>query len=99
MPSLRVQIVRFVDEHQPGFVECQFRDADGQMHSIIDKLPCFTSADLWSDSEYPQPGEVECRVLGVPADGTVKITLAQPEAVEATDGRSEFVVAEGDLTT
>jgi hypothetical protein len=41
MPSLRVQIVRFVDEYQPGIVECQFRDADGQMHSAIGKLPCF----------------------------------------------------------
>ena len=98
MPSLRVQIVRFVDEHQPEFVECQFRDADGQMHSIIDKLPCFTSAELRSDSKYPQPGEVECRVLGLPVDGVVTITLAEPYAVEATDGKSEFVVAEGDLT-
>ena len=98
MPNLRVQIVRFVDEHQPGFVECQFRDADGQMHSIIDKLPCFTSADLRSDSEYPQPGEVKCRALGLPVHGVVTVTLAEPNAVEATDGRSEFVVSEGDLT-
>jgi hypothetical protein len=46
--------VRFVEAYQPGIVECQFRDADGQTHSIVGKMPCFTAADLWFDSEYPQ---------------------------------------------
>ena len=51
MPHFRVQIVRFVDEEpQPGIVEAQFRDAQGEVHSIIDKVPAFTSAYLWSDS-------------------------------------------------
>lgn len=93
MPSLRVQIVRYVEAYQPGIIECQFRDADGQMHSIIGKLPHFTGADLWFDSDYPQPGEVECRVLGSPAHGAVRIVLAD----ETTDGRSEVVVPETDL--
>ena len=93
MPSLRLQIVRFVEAYQPGIVECQFRDADGKMHSIVGKLPYFTGADLWFDSEYPQPGEVECCVLGSPAHGAVRITLAE----ETTDGRSEVVVLETDL--
>jgi hypothetical protein len=93
MPSLRVQIVRFVDDYQPGIVECQFRDADGQMHSIIGKQVCFSSVDLWWDSIYPQPGAVECRVLGSPSHRTVRITLAE----ETTDGTSEVVVPETDL--
>ncbi len=93
MPSLRLKIVRFVDKYQPGIVECQFRDADGEMHSIIGKVPCFTGADLWSDSDYPQSGEVECRVLGLPVPGAVRIVLAK----ETTDGRSEVVVPETNL--
>jgi hypothetical protein len=93
MPNLRVQIVRFVDEYQPGIVECQFHDVDGEMHSIVGKLPYFTSADLWSDSEYPQPGEVECRMLGSPAQGAVRIMLSE----ETTNGRSEVVVSESEL--
>jgi hypothetical protein len=60
MPRLRVQIVRFIEAYQPGIVECQFRDAEGQVHSIIGKLPYFTEANLWFDSDYPQPGEVDC---------------------------------------
>jgi hypothetical protein len=99
MPSLRVQIVRFVDAHQPGVVECQFRAADGQIHSIIDKLPIFTDAVLSSDSQYPQPGAVRCQVLGqVLADGAVRITLAELDDVQAIDGGTEFVVTEAELT-
>jgi hypothetical protein len=93
MPSLRVQIVRFVEAYQPGIVECQFRDADGQLHSIIGKLPYFSSADLWFDSQYPQPGEAECRILGSPVQGAVRIMLAE----ETTNGGSEVVVPETDL--
>lgn len=93
MPSLRVQIVRYVEKYQPGIVECQFFDASGRMHSIIGKLPCFTSADLWIDSEYPQPGEVEYRLLDSPMRGQVRIIISE----ETTDGRSEFVVPETEL--
>ena len=94
MPSLRVKIVRFVEAYQPGIVECQFHDADGRVHSIIGKMPYFTDAELWFDSEYPQPGEVECRVLSSSMPGMVRIALAE----ETTDGRSEVVVPETDLT-
>ena len=93
MPSLRVQIVRFVEAYQPGIGECQFRDAEGQTHSIVGKVPCFTAANLWFDSEYPQPGEVDCLVLGQPVNGALRITLGE----ETTEGRSEVVVPEGDL--
>lgn len=93
MSRLRVQIVRFVDAYQPGIVECQFRDAAGKTHSIIGKLPCFTCANLWSDSEYPQPGEVDCCVLGSPEHEAVTIRLAE----ETTNGIAEVVVPEADL--
>jgi hypothetical protein len=97
MAFLRVQIVRFVDEEpQPGIVESQFRDAEGQPHSIIDKVPLFTSALLWSDSYYPQPGEVECSVLERMPVSTGN--LARIVTLEATDGRSEFVISEADLS-
>jgi len=29
MPCLQLSIIRFVDEHHPGFVECEFSDAIG----------------------------------------------------------------------
>ena len=63
MTGIRMKIVRFVDKHQPGFVECVFTDARGTTHTLIDKIPTFTAEDLWIDSEYPQPGLAPCEVL------------------------------------
>ena len=100
MPDLRVQIVRFVhEEPQPGIVESQFRDAQGKLHSIIDKVPLFTSAHLWSDSNYPQPGFVECRVLErIPsATGTHARIAVGAYHFELADEGSEFLVSEADL--
>jgi hypothetical protein len=100
MPSLRVQIVRFVDEEpQPGIVESQFRDAQGELHSIIDKVPLFTSADLWSDSDYPQPGFIECRVLERKpgAGGNLARINIGAYHFEVTSESPEFMVRESDL--
>ena len=103
MPNLRVQIVRFVDEEpQPGIVESQFHDADGVVHRIIDKVPLFTDAMLWSDSEYLQTGSVECKVIQQIRDSKglnlARITIYEPWAVETTSGKSEFVIDEADLS-
>jgi hypothetical protein len=100
MPDLRVQIVRFVDEEpQPGIVESQFRDAQGEVHSIIDKIPLFTTADLWSDSHYPQPGFIECRVLErfPSATGNLARVTIENYHVELTDESSEFLISEADI--
>jgi hypothetical protein len=100
MPDLRVQIVRFVDEEpQPGIVESQFRDAHGVVHTIIDNVPIFTAAALWSDSEYPQPGLVGCEVLQriCDSDGP-NLARITTWGVESTNGESEFVIDEAELT-
>jgi hypothetical protein len=100
MTELRVQIVRFVDEEpQPGIVESRFRDAQGKEHSIMDKVPLFTSADLWSDSDYPQPGYIECHVLErIPnAKGNLARITIGAYHLELTDEGSEFLVPEADL--
>jgi len=63
MPSLRVQIVRFVDEEpQPGIVESQFRDAGGASHSVIDKVPMFTTQTSRHTLTTHSLG-IECRWL------------------------------------
>jgi hypothetical protein len=97
MPQIRVQIVRFVDEDpQPGIVEAQFQDAHGKVQSVIDKVPLFITADLWSDSKYPQPGFMECRVLKRVTGPSGK--LAHVKTIESIDGKSEFLINEANLT-
>ncbi|UWZ82590.1 hypothetical protein [Occallatibacter riparius] len=99
MPHIRVEIVEFVDSGQPGWVACTFRDADAKLHRIIDKIPLFTAENLWSDSTYPQPGIIECRVLEripSPSGNLVRISI-EPYHYELTDEQSEFVINEADL--
>jgi len=102
MPRLRGSIIRFVDQHQPGFVECEFTDANGTIHTIVDKVPIFSVDDLWSDSVYPQPGFAGCEVLARLEDPRghklARVTIAKPDCLESTGGRSEFVVLESQIS-
>lgn len=63
MTCLRVDIVRFADESFPGFVHCDFTDANGNRHTVLEKIPVVTTEDLWSDSTYPQLGMLPCERL------------------------------------
>jgi hypothetical protein len=96
MPNLRVSIVRFVDETQPGVVECEFTDANDRVHRLIDKVPIFSEHALWIDSQYPQPGDARCQILEEFRDQSgrelVHVTIARPDSLETTDGETEFVV-------
>lgn len=96
LSQLVVKIVRFVDDAQPGWVACEFEDADGRRHTLIDKVPIFTDKMLDSSSTYPQDGAAPCRVLSKWSDARVgelvRLTTDLPAAIESTDGLSEFIV-------
>jgi hypothetical protein len=93
---LTVQIVRFVDGRFPGWVECDFVDANSVRHSIVDKYPLFTTEMLDATSAYPQLGKAPCEVLERWRDSQgrdlARITLARPGGMESKEGVSEFVV-------
>jgi hypothetical protein len=63
MHNLAVQIVRFVDSYNPGWVECEFVDAAGRLHVLRDKVPIFTAEDLDANSKYPALGSVDSEVV------------------------------------
>lgn len=96
MHAVVVEIVRFVDGHPPGFVECVLRAADGRERVLRDKLPVFTAADLWEDSSYPQPGGVACVIVRqwVDENGRQRclIDTSEPWGVQAVDGETQFEV-------
>ena len=96
MPSLAVQIVRFVDAHQPGFVECALVDAEGREHRFVEKMPIVTLDHLNERSQYPQPGVIACEVEAswLEPDGRalVRVTTERPWGVESVEGQSRFVV-------
>ena len=101
--NLLVQIVRFVDGHQPGWVACEFEDVEGRRHTLIDKVPIFTSEDLRADSIYPKPGTMPCEILGRWRDANgrelARISTANPLDNKSAEGLSEFVVAVAQLSS
>jgi hypothetical protein len=100
MVELPVEIVRFVEEHQPPIVEAEFRDATGHSHAFVDKSAIFTTdRGLQATTKYPQPGVIRCEVLGR-CDGRdgVKLVRVRTE-VESTEGLSEFVVVANQLSS
>lgn len=103
MSDLMVQIVRFAVNNQPGWVECEFVDAGGRRHSIIEKIPVVTAEDLDADSEYPRPGTVRCEIIKRYRDEKgqelVCINTDRPICIESTEGLSEFTVPANLITS
>jgi hypothetical protein len=96
MQSLTVQIVRFVNDDFPGWVECEFTDAEGRRHIIKDKYPLFTAEILDADSNYPTPGEISCEILERYQDASgrqlIRVSTRSPFYTESTEGLTEFTV-------
>lgn len=101
MTAVAIEIVRFVDEHQPGFVECRLIDAQGQSHTFLEKVPIVTEEKLWSGSKYPRAGSVACRLEAEFKDTTgrllSRIDTAHPFSVESASGETKFIVLSSQL--
>jgi hypothetical protein len=99
---LRAQITRWIDDDQPGLIECRFMDRFGRERSIIEKLPIVTEAALRADSQFPQPAFIGCPIISRGRDDsgleTVEITAEAPQAIEATDGAAIFQLFTHQLT-
>jgi len=100
--NLHVQIVRFVMDHQPPIVACEFVDADGHCHTFIDKVGIFSEETLDADSRYPQAGVIRCVLMTEWWDsrgrGLIKINTAEPDQLESTAGLTDFVVLRGQIS-
>lgn len=92
-----VQIIRYTDESQPGWVECELVDIWGRAHAFVDKMPMFSAADLDFGSTYPQPGVIGCRSVRHWHDDTgreiVTVDTELPDHVESTTGATRFDVS------
>jgi hypothetical protein len=100
MDKLQVEIVRFVEEHQPNILEAEFFDSEGHCHTFVDKSAIFSEEwSLDAASKFPQPGVIRCQVLArwkVPARPDFVRVITE---IESTKGTSEFVVLANQLST
>jgi hypothetical protein len=94
--GLSVLIARYVDASQPGWVECQFHDAAGQLWKIVEKVPVVTDEEISDSTELPTHGIVHCVEISRRNDESgrqlVAIDTELPFDIEATDGTQNFEV-------
>ena len=89
MAAVGCQLARWVaHEPQPGLVEAQLTDSDGQLWSFIDKEPIFWSQETVSRlSRFPVAGAIRCQVIGheVLGDGREVVTVdtGRPDGVDS----------------
>ena len=96
MDTLTVTIERFIDDHQPGIVECVLVDADGCVHRFVEKVPVVSLAGLGPGSAYPQPGSIGCVVEAAWIDRQgrqcVRVSTERPWDIASSAGETRFTV-------
>jgi len=96
MAAVRVSIIAWVDDHQPGFVRCELQDAWDRVWSFVEKAPVLSAAELWNDSSYPQPGVIACEIVRRWVDDRgrhiMTIDTSRPWGVETEAGETTFDV-------
>jgi hypothetical protein len=94
--TIDVEIVRFTDPHQPGWVECVLRDVSGREWTIIEKVPVVSDTPLDATSIYPQLGIVACELVRQWTDEQRRtrciIDTERPLGIEAKNGETRFEV-------
>ena len=99
--TLELEIVRFVDDSQPGWVECRLVDAAAGVHRFVEKAPIVSELPLDRDSGYPRPGMLACTVVGERVDdageAVVVVDTSAPWGVASVDGVERFVVRRSQL--
>jgi hypothetical protein len=101
MVGVKVTIVRYVRDDQPGWVECELFDAHGRRWVFVEKT-AFVSADrLDAASAYPLVGFIACEIVGRGRDASgcelIQIDLERPWGVESGEGETRFEVLPSSL--
>jgi len=93
---LKVKIVEYVDDWQPGWVKCTFKDVYEKDWLIIEKVPVVSEEYLLKDSSYPTTGVVGCEIISRTFNPENKIILTinieKPWGITEVNGNSIFEV-------
>ncbi|MFD3509002.1 hypothetical protein [Nocardia sp. NPDC058666] len=85
------------DSSAGGVIEVQFADADGDVHSVIDKLPTFFGPDdddIWPESPYPMPCRIGVVIVENLDGGRTVIDLRWSES---TNEEVRFIVPSNNI--
>jgi hypothetical protein len=96
MIAVTVEICRYTDDSQPGWVECVLTDAAGRNWLFVEKVPVVSSEPLKANSKYPCQGVIACQIVERQQDDDgrerVVIDTDKPWGVESSSGETRFTV-------
>ncbi len=96
MVAIKCLITKFIDEHQPGFVECKLNDAWNKQHIFHEKVPIVTIENIWNNTTYPVNGVIGCEITREWIDENgrriVTVTTSAPWGIETIEGIIELDV-------
>jgi hypothetical protein len=96
MPKIAIQLLRFVDDHQPGFVEFELCDAYGHQHLFVEKIPVVTLLNVNSTSSFPISEKLDCTIAlkRTSIDSTIQfeVDTTAPWGVVSNTNQSKFWV-------
>jgi hypothetical protein len=96
MTAVKVVITRYVDDSQPGWVECRLVDAADREWLFVEKVPIVTAVNLGEDTVFPCPGVIACEIVsrrrGPRGHELVMINTESPWGIESTSGCASFEV-------
>lgn len=88
----KIEITRFVDDAQPGWVEAVLVDAWGQKWTFVQKTNSFTEVYMDAESNYPVEAILECQFVGGYLDREERLVAVIRAADECTDRTFLFEV-------
>ena len=98
MHAIKLKITEFIDDWQPGWVECHFNDAWGKEHIIREKAPVVSGEYLAADSLYPGDGFAAFELLGTRKDENGRLfftdTRGKPWSIETIESLFQFYILE-----
>lgn len=92
MASVQVAITKEIDDHVPGWVECELIDIDGKLHVFREKTPIVDSGEGEAGADYPRLGAIRCTVIEIGSE-TAIIDTEFPDGVESISGQTRFSVS------
>lgn len=96
--GVKIKIIEFVDESQPGWVRCVLTDAFGKEWFFTEKVPIVTSKYLHKTSQYPQDGIINCIITEQNTEKDfVNIDTSNPYAIYSEDGQTNFTVMKNQI--
>jgi hypothetical protein len=96
--GVKIKIIEYVDDSQPGWVRCVLTDAFGKEWYFTEKVPIMTASYLDETSQYPQDGIINCiNTEQNTENGFVNIDTSKPYAIYSEDDQTNFTVKKNQI--